>query len=55
MNNSAVLALWGRLLAIVAGFVFVISLAFPVVAGLSKDTRSFQNCGAFWILPLLLS
>lgn len=43
MNNSAVLALWGRPLATFAGVVFVISLAFPVVAGLSKDTGSFPK------------
>lgn len=43
MNNSAVLALWGRPLATFAGVVFVISLAFPVVAGLSKDTGSFAK------------
>ena len=43
MNTSAVLALWGRPLATFAGVVFVISLAFPVVAGLSKDTGSFPK------------
>jgi hypothetical protein len=43
LNNSAVLALWGRPLATFAGVVFVISLAFPVVGGLSKDTRSFPK------------
>jgi hypothetical protein len=43
MNNSAVLALCGRTLTIVAGVVFVISLSFPVVAGLSKDPGWFPK------------
>jgi protein-S-isoprenylcysteine O-methyltransferase Ste14 len=36
---------WGRPLAVAAAVVFVISTAFPVVAGLSKDTESFP---AWW-------
>lgn len=43
MNNSAVLVRWGRPLAVVAGVVFLISLAFPVVAGLSRNTGSFPK------------
>ncbi len=36
-------ALWGRPLAVVAAVVFFISSAFPVVAGLSKNTASFPK------------
>ncbi len=43
MNNSAARALWIRRLAVMTAIVFVISTAFPVVAGLSKDTASFPK------------
>ena len=36
-------ALWGRPLALVAAVVFCISSAFPVIAGLSKNTASFPK------------
>jgi hypothetical protein len=36
-------ALWGRPLAVAAAIVFFISSAFPVVAGLSKNTASFPK------------
>jgi hypothetical protein len=36
-------ALWGRPLATVTAIVFFISSAFPVVAGLSKNTASFPK------------
>jgi hypothetical protein len=39
---------WGRPLAVTAGVVFFISLAFPVVAGLSENTESFPK----WWGPL---
>ncbi len=35
--------LWGRRLAVAAAVVFFISSAFPVVAGLSKNTASFPK------------
>jgi hypothetical protein len=41
-------ALWGRPLAVTAAVVFFISLAFPVVAGVSKNTESFPK----WWGPL---
>jgi hypothetical protein len=41
-------ALWGRPLAVVTAVVFVISTAFPVVAGLSHDTSIFPR----WWGPL---
>jgi hypothetical protein len=34
---------WGRLIAIAAAVVFVISSAFPLAAGLSHDTESFPK------------
>jgi len=37
--------LWGRPLAVAAAIVFVISSAFPVIAGLSKNTASLP---AWW-------
>ena len=43
MNNSAAFVRWGRPLAIVSAVIFVISSAFPVVAGLSKDTGVFPK------------
>ncbi|HEV2947707.1 MAG TPA: hypothetical protein VGX70_10045 [Gemmataceae bacterium] len=36
-------ALWGRRFAVAAAIVFLISSAFPVVAGLSHDTESFPE------------
>jgi hypothetical protein len=36
-------ALWGRRLAFTAAVVFILSSAFPVAAGLSKDTASFPD------------
>jgi hypothetical protein len=36
-------SIWGRPLAIATAVVFCISLGFPVVAGLSKDTSSFPK------------
>jgi hypothetical protein len=36
-------ALWRRLLAVAAAVLFLISLAFPVTAGLSHDTESFPK------------
>jgi hypothetical protein len=42
------LALWGRPLAIATAVVFVISSAFPLVAGLSRNTESFPR----WWGPL---
>ena len=36
-------ALWGRRLALIAAVVFCISSAFPVIAGLSKNTASFPK------------
>jgi len=41
-------ALWGRPVAVATAVVFLISLAFPVVAGLSKDTAFFPK----WWGPL---
>jgi len=41
-------ALWGRRLAVATAVVFVISSAFPVVAGVSRDTGSFPK----WWDPL---
>jgi hypothetical protein len=38
-------ALWGRRVAVAAAVVFVLSSAFPVVAGLSQDTTAFP---AWW-------
>ena len=43
MNNAAARARWGRPLAVVAAVLFFISSAFPVVAGLSKNTASFPK------------
>lgn len=43
MKNSAAMALWGRRLAVVAAPVFLISSAFPVLAGLSKNTAAFPK------------
>ena len=37
------IAIWGRPLAVATAVAFVISTAFPVVAGLSRDTASFPN------------
>jgi hypothetical protein len=51
--------LWGRPLAVAAAFVFFLSSAFPVVAGLSKDTESFPkwwgplDVGIAFVLALL--
>jgi hypothetical protein len=36
-------ARWGRSLAIATAVVFAISLAFPIVAGLSKNTSAFPK------------
>jgi len=36
-------AIWGRPLAVAAAVLFLISSAFPVVAGLSKNTASFPK------------
>lgn len=36
-------ARWGRRLAIASGFVFLISLVFPVTAGLSKNAADFPR------------
>ena len=36
-------ARWGRPVAVVTAIAFFISLAFPVVAGLSKNTTSFPK------------
>src|SRR5215831_1291860 len=41
-------AVWGRPIAVAAAVVFFISSAFPVVAGLSKNTESFPK----WWGPL---
>ena len=43
MNNASALALWGRPLAVVSGLLFLISSAFPVAAGLSKNTGAFSK------------
>ena len=43
MNNAAARARWGRPLAVVAAVLFFVSSAFPVVAGLSKNTASFPK------------
>lgn len=43
MNNAAAPVRWGHPLAIVAVVLFFISSAFPVVAGLSKNTASFPK------------
>lgn len=43
MNNSAALELRGRRLAVAAAIVFLISSAFPVVAGVSKNTEAFPQ------------
>lgn len=43
MKKPGARAKWGRPLAIVAAVVFVVSSAFPVVAGLSKNTSSFPQ------------
>lgn len=43
MNNSAAQAQWGRRLAVVAAIVFLLSSAFPVIAGVSKDTGAFPK------------
>ncbi len=43
MNDAAARARWGRPLAVVAAVLFFISSAFPVVAGLSKNTASFPK------------
>jgi hypothetical protein len=41
-------SVWGRRIAVAAAVVFVISLVFPVAAGLSRDTASFPG----WWGPL---
>jgi hypothetical protein len=52
-------AIWGRPLAIATAAVFLISSAFPVTAGLSKNTESFPkwwgvlDMGIAFILALL--
>ncbi len=53
------LAPWGRPLTLAAAGVFFISLAFPVIAGLTKDTSSFPkwwgvlDVGIAFILAIL--
>jgi len=43
MDNSAMLPSWSRPLAIVTAVVFLISSAFPVAAGLAKNTADFSK------------
>ena len=56
---SEALAIWGRPLAVATAVVFFISSAFPVAAGLSKNTASFPGWwgmlddGIAFILALL--
>jgi hypothetical protein len=53
-------AVWGRPLAVAAAVVFFISSAFPVVAGLSKNTESFPkwwgtlDVGLAFVLAILV-
>jgi len=42
-HTTKLLVLWGRPLAIVTALVFIISSAFPIVAGLSRNTESFPK------------
>jgi hypothetical protein len=57
--TSEALAIWGRPLAVATAVVFFISSAFPVAAGLSKNTGSFPgwwgmlDVGIAFILALL--
>ena len=59
MNNSAALTIWGRRIAVIAAIVFLISSVFPVIAGVSKNTRAFpkwwglMDVGIAFVLAIL--